>query len=188
MRRRDALQLAGPLAVAGLAGCLTEARRDEPGASGGEDAPTATPTPGSEGTDTPGSASDDGGGHEDEDTPVPGASPELVDSTFEVRSQGPSLDESAARVEFGEGVTVSGTIRGRNGCYTAELDDAAGGRGGLRVLVRAYDASDADGVCTQEMVDLEYEATFEFEGSLPDRVVVEHDSGSEFRTVADVER
>ena len=168
MNRRDVLGLSGTLALAGLAGCLTNPVGD------GEDPEGDGPQPGD----------DDPGGDGDR-----GEAPELVDSSFEVKDSGPGdEDGNRAEVSFDDVVTVEGYIIGRNGCYTAELDNADAGTGGLRMLVRAYEDEDAGDMCTQGLVEIHYEATFEFEGELPANVAVEHDSMDEVRTVAEAAR
>ena len=154
MKRRDVLGLSGTLALAGIAGCLTN-----PVGDGGD--------PGDEVGD-------------------PDEIPDLVDSSFELKGSGPGEeDANRAEVSFDDVVTVEGYVIGRNGCYTAELAGASLENGELKVLVRAYDDADEDEMCTQQLVEIHYEATFEFEGELPERVVVEHDSMDDVRTVSE---
>ena len=175
MDRRDVLARTGTLAVAALAGCLSNPGGNEEPPVGG-DTPTDTPTDAQTPTDdtTP----------TDED----GAEPSGRDASFEVLRVQSGQAENSATVSFGDGVTVEGTIGGRNGCYWARLASTDLSDGTLRMLVEAYEDREDDEACTEALVDVDYRATVQFEESLPERVVVEHDSMGETRTVADVER
>lgn len=195
MNRREALRGVGTLVAAGLAGCVSD---DVGGERSPDDAETDTPTPttepGQEGTveeeaigsgvDTP--QPDDDGTPSPTDPGEPGTPSGAPDVSFAVVSRGPGNGANEATVSFDDEVLVEGTIAGNDGCYTAELADAGVTDDALRVLVRAV--RKGDGMCTQSLVDIGYEASVDFEGSLPRRVVVEHDSLGEVRTVADVER
>lgn len=176
MKRRDVLSLSGTIAIAGLAGCLTE-RIAEPGGSADPGGDGDSPENDSPEPDDRASTPSDADGS--------GESPELVDSSFEVVGKGPGDGSYGAGITFDEVVTVEGEIRGNNGCYSAELVDADVGNGTLRVLVRSFDDSEGGEMCTQQIVGVEYEATFEFDRALPDRVVVEHDVAGEVRTVSE---
>lgn len=74
-------------------------------------------------------------------------------------------------------VEITGTIRGRNGCYRARLDESgtAIADGTLTVAVKSYDGSDGDRLCTECLTDIAYEARIETGGPGPETVVVEHD-------------
>lgn len=114
-------------------------------------------------------------------SPTPG----VVDTSFEVTDRGPGGGDDAT-VTFDEDVTVEGTIRGNNGCYTAELAGASLDDGTLAVRVRAYEDRDEDELCTQALVGIGYRATVAVAGRGPDRVVVVHERDGEATTVADV--
>lgn len=178
MNRRDVLARTGTLALALAAGCLTNPGDEEP--PDGGDTPTGTPT------DSPTPSDDPGPTETPSPTETPG--PSAGDPTFEILGVGPGQAENSAEVSFDDGVTVEGTIGGRNGCYTARLAEAATADGTLRVLVEAYEDRAEDEACTDALVDVEYRARFRFDGAAPSRVVVEHDSMGEVRTVADVDR
>ena len=74
-------------------------------------------------------------------------------------------------------VTVTGCIRGPNGCHVPVLDsvayDADADR--LTVVVATESTADDDTACTQAIVERGYEATVRFEGGLPHRAVVYHE-------------
>ncbi|MGK2230795.1 MAG: hypothetical protein ACI9QA_000956 [Methanobacteriota archaeon] len=87
-----------------------------------------------------------------------------------------SGDEGAADIGFDEDegrIVVSGTVVGKNGCATARLSEANVEDGTLNVGVGTV--SDGTEVCTQALVAIGYEATFSFDGEIPDEVSVSHD-------------
>lgn len=127
-----------------------------------------------------------GGNDPYQETDTPGAG--LVDESFEVTSIKGGTETQEASASFGDRVDVEGTTTGNNGCYTAELADATVEGGELDVTVEAVEDKDDDEMCTEALVLIDYEASFEFEGELPDRVVVNHDSMGEVRTVTEAER
>lgn len=176
MKRRRLLRRTVALAAAGLAGCVSD-----PGGPGDDSptspSPTPTATPPPTQTPTPSSTPTS--------TPTPASTPS--DATFQVNSVGPGTGENTATVTFADGVEVDGVIAGNNGCYTAVLESARLSDGVLTVLVRAKEEAGQD-MCTQSLVDIDYSASFAFEGSLPRRAVVKHDSLGEVRTVAEAER
>jgi hypothetical protein len=136
--------------------------------------PTPTPTPSPTATPTP--------------TPTP-EPPQLVGQSFAATERPTSERTNEASVAFeGSNVTVEGTIPGSDGCYAADLVDATVENGTLTVYVRSERAGDGDRACTQQLLDIDYEASFEFEGSLPNTVVVKHDTDGTFRTVEERER
>lgn len=180
MKRRSLLAGATTLTTAALAGCLsTPGSNGEPPVGGNTttDTPTGSQTP----TDDPGST----------DSPTPtddGTTQSNQGGSFEILRIGPGQGENSATVSFDDGVTVEGTIGGRNGCYRARLASTEQSGETFRVRVEAYEDADDDEVCTQSLVDIDYRATFAFPESLPGRVVVEHDSMGETRTVAEEDR
>ena len=115
----------------------------------------------------------DGGG----DTP---ADPTVTTTEFTVLGgrSGTEVDEATVAVE-GTTVTVEGTIWGADGCQTAELAgaDYDAEADELTVAVAEATREDAGNACTTAIVETEYRATVEFEGGLPDSVVVTHDHG-----------
>jgi hypothetical protein len=154
MDRRTLLSTGGTLLAGALAGCLSSSPPADE-----DDTPTSTSTP----TPTPASA--------------------LADTTFSVENVGAGSGENEAAVSFGDGVDVDGTISGKNGCYTASLGSASYEDGSLTVVVESHER-EGSGACTQAIVDVEYAATFAFEGPLPGEVVVEHDVDGSKTTVA----
>lgn len=156
MRRRTLLT-AGAGIAAGLAGCLGQ------GAPGGDgdDTPTdeATPTP----------------------TPSPTPEPAVTDTGFAVTDQSCGTGGAGATVTREDGtVTVDGTATGNNGCYTAVLERAAFDGDELRVAVTTREEGGDETACIQCIVDIDYEATVDYDGEVGS-VVVTHDG----ETVAD---
>jgi hypothetical protein len=108
---------------------------------------------------------------------APGDAPALVGRTFELVDDAPEEVDVAFDSRAGE-VVVEGTIRGSNGCKTAELGavgyDPDGERLRVDVVTTVREGSE-DRSCTQAIVSLGYRATFSFEGGLPGTVGVSHD-------------
>lgn len=196
MDRRSLLRAAAA-AGAGLAGCLEAG--DDPGEAGGPGdgsptgtagrSPTGTESGGSDGGGgDDGSATDDGASGTGEDTQTEtdgatetpdgsGGSNEVVGRSFE--AAGSECGQGANRADVTRGddrVNVDGTISGRNGCYTAELEDATYDEGAdeLTVAVRSYDDSDEGEACQQCIVDVDYRASVEFRDGTPESVTVVH--------------
>lgn len=152
---------------------------------------TAEPTDDDSGDSTDDGSTGDGtsdeGTGQGEDTPTDtddgsssgsgsGGSSSVVDRSFEVGGAECGQGEQQAEVTRGEArVDVDGTIRGRNGCYTAELEDVTydDRADELTIAVRA---SEGDGeYCQQCIVDIDYRASVEFEDGTPGTVRVRHD-------------
>lgn len=125
---------------------------------------------------------------EETDEPTPtesGASGSdgIVGRSFEVTETSCGTGDQQAAVERdGDRVVVDGTIGGRNGCYTAELDRASYDErtDELTVAIQSVAAGDG-GPCLQCIVDVDYRAAVEFAGDAPGTVRVFHD-GSRVRT------
>ena len=159
----------------------SETADDGSAGTGGNDG-TAT----DESTDDGASETDTGTATE-EDTPTgtdgatetpdgSGGSNEVVGQSFRVVDSACGQGANRAEVSRGEDrVDVDGTISGRNGCYTAELEAATydDGADELTVAVRSYDDSDG-GYCQQCIVDIDYRASVEFREGTPETVTVVH--------------
>ncbi|MEF8841333.1 MAG: hypothetical protein V5A62_06860 [Haloarculaceae archaeon] len=97
------------------------------------------------------------------------------DTSFEVLDVRSSSEDETTSVTFEDGtITVSGTIGGNNGCYTARLADATVGDGTLTVSVESYEDAGEGRDCTQALVVIEYRATVTTDGNPPASVTVEH--------------
>lgn len=113
------------------------------------------------------------GGSSSDETPT------LQASSFSVTDVSSSSPAESADASFDEDestVSVTGTILGKNGCMTADLGsanyDAEDDQ--LDVTVVTKEREDA-GMCTQQVVAIDYEATFSFEDAIPSSVSVSHD-------------
>lgn len=176
MKRRTLLRAVAAASAAGIAGCTGTG----PGGGGPADSPTDSPTgtPADSPTGTPADSPTD----TPTPTPTPGP-PELTGQSFEVLDKGCGTGTDRATVKRNDQtVTVTGVISGSNGCYTAELERARydAGADELRVNVRSFDPGD-EAACMQCIVDIDYRATFEFEGGRPGSVTVRH-NGERVRT------
>lgn len=165
MDRRTILSLAAGVSSAALAGCT--GRGGGTGGTGDETSeepdPTATATP------------NDGGEF-----------PRVTGRSFERTGDAAEQGESATVAFDTDLVTVTGVIRGKNGCMEASLKAAEYDRDANELRVRVETVHEGGDVCTQQIVYRGYEAAVEFAGGLPASVVVEHESMGEVRTVTDV--
>lgn len=168
MDRRTVLSLAAGVGSAALAGCTGRG-----GGTGGTDDDETAEEPDPTATET--------------ETPNEGGEfPRITDRSFERTGDAAEPGESAT-VSFGTDlVTVTGVIRGNNGCMQASLKAAEYDREANELRVRVETVHDGGDVCTQQIVYRGYEAGVEFAGGLPASVVVEHESMGEVRTVTDV--
>ncbi|WP_277553720.1 hypothetical protein [Halobaculum limi] len=170
MDRRTFVVAAATAASTALAGCTGGSAGggggDGDDEDGAEDTPTAT-------TDAPATETATG-------------DPSISNRSFE-RTGDASEQAESASVAFGEDrVTCTGVIRGKNGCMEASLESATYEAGTLRVRVTT--TKEGGDVCTQQLVYRGYEAVVDFDGGLPNRVVVEHASMGETRTVTETTR
>lgn len=81
-------------------------------------------------------------------------------------------------------VTVTGCIRGPNGCAKPKLESATLDGDTLRVVVTTKEERDNGTACTEVIVHLGYRVTIELSGSRPKQVEVVHDTMGEKKTVA----
>ncbi|WP_132058046.1 hypothetical protein [Halorussus amylolyticus] len=117
-------------------------------------------------------------------------SPTLADESFEVTDSECGQGSNEATVSFeDESVVVTGTITGSDACQTGTLADTSydPDEGILDVTVATEEREDTE-VCAECITDIDYEATFEFAGGLPDEVSVTHDSMGESETVVTEKR
>jgi len=166
MKRRTLLRGASTGLVAGLAGCLGSTGTGDP-----DDDPSDTPT------DTPSPPTSP--------SPTPGSND--VDASFRLTGAGSGVQNDDAEVSFGDPLTVTGTVWGANGCYTADMAAATLTDGRLTVVVRAFKPeTDTPRACTDAIVQLDYEVTAEAVD--PETVVVVHERDGERTEVARAER
>ena len=117
------------------------------------------------------------------DVAAPGT-PVLAERSFEVVGKGCGTETNEASVSFGRKVTVTGTITGSDACKTARLAAAEFRDGAFRVVVETADEEGSADVCAQCLTEIDYEATFEFDGNAPGTVIVEHEWAGGRTTVA----
>jgi ABC-type glycerol-3-phosphate transport system substrate-binding protein len=115
----------------------------------------------------------------------------LVDTSLSVTDAGCGTIAESAIVSFSSEetrVVVQGTTTGADSCRFARLaaSEYDADTGELALTVETYAAS--EGPCTECLVEIEYEAMADFEGGLPERVVVVHDSQGGRREVATASR
>lgn len=116
--------------------------------------------------------------------------PTLVDESFEITNAGCGQQTNEAAVEFADdSVVVTGTVPGANACYVAELADASFDHeeGTLDVTVASVEDAEEDEACADCIAEIDYEATFAFDGGLPATVNVVHEAMGESETVATAE-
>lgn len=164
MYRRTLLRLTPAVVTVGLAGCAgdgTDGNGGDEGTPTETDTPSPSPTP----TDTP------------TGSPRP-TDPTVEDTTLTILETegGQERDTADVAVENGA-VVVEGTIWGSDGCKTATLEAATYDRDSdtLRVAIATTDREDAGDVCTQVIVEIDYQARVTLSGGLPETVTVTHD-------------
>jgi hypothetical protein len=136
MHRRTLLTACSAVLASGGVGCLGDM-----GTTGGPDedtqTSTATKTEPDETTDT---------------------NTMTREAQFEVIATSQRSQEETAAVTFGETtIEIEGTIKGRNGCYTARLDEITITDGTLTVAVESYEDREDDEVCTEAIVYIDYQ-------------------------------
>jgi hypothetical protein len=135
--------------------------------SGGEGTDTSN-----DGSDGSNDQTDDGSGDSTDETTT--AKPALVNSSFEIVSAGCGTNSGTINTSFTDHtVRVTGSIRGENSCYTAELTNTSFKQGTLTVTVRSFETESSD-VCAMCLKNIEYESIHTFEGGLPKQVVIIH--------------
>ena len=191
MERRGFLsEVVATTALGVTAGCLGEGGGGGGGGDGGGDGGTDLPTDESTNTrsETP---SEDPDATPSGTTGTPGSSPAVSDRTFEGTGDCAAEEAGTASISFGsDAVTCTGCITGQNGCQQATLASAGydAGKDLLTVEVTTTAGGDTPESCTQQIVHRGYEATFTFEGSLPNEVSVVHESMGERSEAARAKR
>jgi hypothetical protein len=160
-RRTFITTVAASLGTTALAGCIAGNSGDA--AAGGSD------------TDQP------------SDTDSPESSPTLSDASLERREDCSSAGSASIAAES-NAVTVQGCIQGSDGCQVPALADTSYDEEAdeLTVTVTTEKGTDAD-TCTQQIVQLGYTATVQFEGGLPKTTTVNHQGAGESGQVAQAE-
>jgi hypothetical protein len=169
MRRRALLRAAALAGVAGIAGCTSDGQNDGGGGDGDPEGKSPTDSPTDTPTDTPTDAPES-----PTRTPLGNG---IIAESFDLTGRGCGEGKNTVDITFdGDEIRLDGVIDGSNGCYVAEQEsvDFDPHEDHMRVNVRAFEPDDA-GVCTQCIVDIEYEARYVFEGGTPEEVVVAHD-------------
>ncbi len=103
----------------------------------------------------------------------------LDNTEFNVVNKGGGEDTDNASVEFNKDsntVKVTGLISGNNGCYTAELESSNydDQNDVLNLNIRSFEDSEEGEMCTQVIIEINYESTAEFSNGLPGIVRVNH--------------
>lgn len=110
---------------------------------------------------------------------VDGVGDGIADAGFSVEGvENASGGDGTGDAEFQEDegrVVVSGTIVGDDGCATARLAGASLDDGTLRVDVETVGKNPHSRLCTEALVAIRYEATFSFDGEIPDEISLSHD-------------
>ncbi|WP_158058779.1 hypothetical protein [Halorussus halophilus] len=155
MNRREMLATTGAAIATASLGGCVSQYTDNPGADGGDETTESKPT--------------------------------LGEQSLKVTKAGCGTQKNEATVELADSkVTVTGTIPGSDSCQTATLGDVSYSPddGTLDVTVTTK-KKEGTGVCSQCITEIDYEATFQFEGGLPSNVTVTHESMGNSETVAE---
>lgn len=213
MQRRTLLRGLGAAGTLTLTGCLSDGSGGQPTDSDepadtppGDPADTDQPAdtasdrddivtePDPDGTDDPSPTRSDAPDDTASETPdsEPSATPSgVADSSLAVTDSGCGTQTDDASVDFDEGggtVTVTGTIWGPDGCYTAVLSDARLDGGTLTVVVGSESDAGTDTMCAECITEIDYEATVELDSALPREVTVVHAHGGEDTRVTSATR
>lgn len=114
--------------------------------------------------------------------------PALGEQSLSVTGGECGSGQDDASASFGDGhVEVTGTISARDRCRGARLASAEYDADADRLSVTVETEKVAD-VCAQCISDVQYEASFSFDGGLPGAVAVSHASRGETRTVLETTR
>lgn len=161
MERRTLLTAIFTVVGGATTGCLENSNGmdDSAGSEGRDDSSATETTESSDGEDEPTSTDDAEG---------------IRNTEFEVLGTDPDFDVSASVAYGTDMITVTGTIRGNNTCYTARLGNGTMENGTLTLGVESYEDADDDEGCGEAIIGIEYEAVVAFHGDLPSEVTVEH--------------
>lgn len=181
MKRRTLLKGVACGTVMGFAGCLNQG---DVGAGGRNNTDSANTDNSSGEADDNGDRTTDNNGTEtgrdgettDSDgTPRPSKQKStLINHSFEIISSGCGTNNGEINASFTDHtVRVTGSIRGKNSCYTAELKNVTCEQGTLTATVRSFETK-SSGMCAMCLTNIKYESTYTFDGGLPERVVVTH--------------
>ena len=172
MRRRTVLRVAATSGVGVLAGCTAEGPID-----GGTDTPPTesaqSPTSSPTATATPCAVNRVGTAFAVRDVEC-GTGETTADASVSPTGDATADGDGSPRYT----VTVTGTIDGADTCHTARLlaAEALPGEDTLRVSVESYVPKSNETVaCADCIVDIDYEATVEFECGYYGTVTVLHD-------------
>lgn len=162
-RRTFITTVAASLGTTTLAGCVAGGPSDDSTAGGTDNA-----------TDQPSS------------TPTDSA-PKMTGQSLERREKCSESGSASISAESNV-VTVEGCITGKDGCQVPVLEDATydAGADELTVTVTTENGGSGD-ACTQQIVELGYTATVEFEGGLPKTTTVVHHGATDDGQVAQAE-
>lgn len=193
MERRRVLKSGVVVAIGAipLSGCVSETENDDSNTS------TSGSQPGSESESESDPESESGSESESETAEDAADNDSSTDETdSETETSGPlSIDEATLEeqphcieptVSFDGGtetVTVTGCVRGSNGCHEPALSHAALGEATLELTVESVDTSTADEMCTSVVVENGYKVIINMAGGLPDQVAVTHDDMDGVETV-----
>ncbi len=104
-----------------------------------------------------------------------------LDATGECSNPGNATVKSDGN---GSSVTVTGCIRGPDGCAKPKLKSATVDEGTLRIVVTTKEEAGNGTACTQQIVHLGYRVTVELSGGRPKHVEVVHETMGKKKTVA----
>ncbi|MFC7154889.1 hypothetical protein ACFQPA_05395 [Halomarina halobia] len=163
MNRRTVLGALTGGVTAALAGCL-----------GGDDADgDANGT-----NDSNGTGGSNGTNGTNTTNGTDGGASSITGEQFQAQSANCGTEDQSASVSFPRDgqVKVKGVITGADQCHSARLGDVSVEGGTLTVSVETYVPEEmANRTCGDCVVDIEYQASFAFDGTAPERVVVTHD-------------
>ena len=188
MNRRIVCQRTGAVALLSLPGCLN----GDPGAGPNDTEPDDTDPNDSAADDT---TTTDGSNTTTANDTTTDPESDVIDSDHIAESEltrtGECTEVGNATVTFGDTdpeATVSGCLRGHNGCAEPVVEAVTDTDDGLRVVMGEADLSGPETLCTQALVQRGYELRLRFASDLPATIEVVHDDADGRAVVATVDR
>ena len=185
MRRRSVLKH-GVGAVAGaitLAGCVSETNNGDSNTSTSGSQPHSESKSDSESESEPEkNATDDDASATETDSETETVEKLVVDEAT-LQEQPHCIEPTVSFDDETETVTVTGCVRGSNGCHEPALSRAAVEETTLALTVESVDTSTENEFCTTVVVENGYRVIVSMTEGLPHRVAVTHDDMDGTETV-----
>ncbi|WP_231184940.1 twin-arginine translocation signal domain-containing protein [Haladaptatus sp. DYF46] len=189
MQRRDILKRAGAATTVGLLGGCLSREGGSPGNSESDGGGTGT----TETTTTTASETTTAEGTTETGTTTQTSTTDTTvkDRSLEVISTECGQPKNDAAIEFEESkkrLVVTGSMTGSDSCTRPKIESAkCDTESSTFTVTMGTKQKDGSVGCSECITEIEYRATFTFEGALPKSVTVTHESMGESKVVADTD-